>query len=113
MEEIKVGEYVRTKNGRIFKVKEINEDYLVEDIEYGGLGCFIEYAVKHSFNIIDLIEVGDIVTVEEVDTKWERTVEVDEEGYIKYLKMYVGKEEKLKKILTHEQYEQNCYKLEE
>ena len=61
MKEIKVGEYIRTKDGHIFKLKKINEDYLVEDKEYGGTGSFIEYMVKHSPNIIDLIEEGDYV----------------------------------------------------
>ena len=52
MEEIKVGEYARTKGGCIFKVTEywLNE-------------CKADRAniLKHSPNIIDLIEEGDYV----------------------------------------------------
>lgn len=59
--ELKIGEYIRTKKGRIFKLKKINGDYLIEDKEYGAMGCFIDDMVKHSSNIIDLIEEGDYV----------------------------------------------------
>ena len=93
MEEIKVGEYVRTKNGYIGMVENINdfrppEAKICIDINMDDF-IFIDekLIIKHSPNIIDLIEVGDIITVEEIDTEWERTVEVDEEEYIKYLKM--------------------------
>lgn len=74
MKEIRVGEYVRTRDGRIFKVKQINEGYLIEDIEYGGLGCFIEYAVKHNFNIIDLIEDEDFVILEYKSPKYRERI---------------------------------------
>lgn len=70
-DEIKVGEYVRTKDGIIAKVTYV--DGLMIDcdedvfdlknlammeipIEYAE-----EYIIKHSFNIIDLIEEGDYV----------------------------------------------------
>ena len=68
MEEIKVGEYVRTKEGNIFKITnyglgetakgdvllvELNKDF---EMEYCNLDI-----VKHSKNIIDLVEVGDYV----------------------------------------------------
>ena len=53
--EIKVGEYVRTNDG-IFKV--------TKDV------TFKERIIKHSFNIIDLIEVGDFVNENEVIDKY-------------------------------------------
>lgn len=64
--EIKVGEYVRAKDGYIGKVKDIIckgypikklEGYIVLDDEDGTI--LNPEEVKHSFNIIDLIEVGD------------------------------------------------------
>lgn len=63
MEEIKVGEYVRDKEGNITKI--INTLSLFKDVElYLGEDGY-QYSdnaiVKHSFNIIDLIEEGDYV----------------------------------------------------
>jgi len=58
LEEIKVGMYVKFQNGFITKLKSLNRDE--------WLGYEI---VKASFNIIDLIEVGDYVNccrVEEI-----------------------------------------------
>lgn len=56
MKEIKVGEYVRLKNGIIRKFKKYVNN---EDIEltrpYNT--CKIKEIVKHSKNIIDVIEV--------------------------------------------------------
>lgn len=64
MEDIKVGEYVRTKIGYIAKVKNIIckgypikslEGYIICDDEDGTI--LNQEEVKHSFNLIDLIEV--------------------------------------------------------
>lgn len=55
MDEIKVGEYVRTKKGKIFKYGK-GRAYLGKDNEI----------VNHSFNIKDLIEEGDIVNGQRV-----------------------------------------------
>lgn len=70
MIDIHVGEYIRTKNGCIEKVTQIDELYIDEEGEIEiVIGCDIEGAsvydmiTKHSFNIIDLIEVGDYVKI--------------------------------------------------
>lgn len=99
MEEIKVGEYVRTKKGKIFKYGK-GRTYLGKDNEI----------VNHSFNITDLIEEGDIVN-------GQRVLYIEEEGLVieiaEYIFPYILIEEiKIKEILTHEQYERNCYRLE-
>ncbi len=118
--EIKVGEYVRTIYG-IFKVAKIDGLYIYLDKEYFDKQyqtmrdvTFKERIVKHSFNIKELIEEGDIVN----------------ESLIVYRgKVASGKEKLLvgnhiingmslevaniKSILAHEQYERNCYRLEE
>ena len=78
MEEIKVGEYVRTKNGIVAKIKDIEFDisYRITDgktiynnwvEDYGGTFVEKEEIVKHSPNIIDLIEEGDYVNGYKVD----------------------------------------------
>ncbi len=64
--EIEEGEYVRTYEGEIFKVQNYNDN---KEIEYFQ-NEFNEYRdkniiTKHSKNIIDLIEVGDILEIEE------------------------------------------------
>ena len=62
MEEIKVGEYVRTKIGDIYKIQNLNDYDFLRDKFY----CLIN---KHSKNIIDLIEAGDIVGLIDKDNK--------------------------------------------
>lgn len=74
--EIKVGDFIRTRCGHIRRVTKIcpyyENDLLMSDsnyIELDGLGDISTYKsklleeiiVKHSPNIIDLIEVGDFV----------------------------------------------------
>lgn len=57
--DIQVGEYVRTAEGLIRKVDQIgNYTFWLEDNTSIALD---DINIKHSFNIIDLIEVGDYV----------------------------------------------------
>lgn len=72
MEDIKVGEYIRTKKGIIGKVYVIDSifAYLDREVKYiEETESSIDYVfktdiTKHSFDIIDLIECGDILEVE-------------------------------------------------
>ena len=57
--EIKVNEYVRLKTGEIFKVDENCATYLNYDPNE-------RERVKHSSNLIDLIQCGDYVNGEQV-----------------------------------------------
>ena len=68
MEKINIGMYVRTKDGIIAKVDYIDDNTIFFDKElyrtYGDSIDFLEKdnlerIVKASYNIIDLIEVGD------------------------------------------------------
>ena len=65
MEEIKVGEYIRTPYGTIEKVEEIVSDDLYRNVITENNGYTLEWLkylkTKHSPNIIDLIEEGDYV----------------------------------------------------
>lgn len=120
MEEIQVGEYVRTKNNGIKRIDTIFENKTVNKYGYeigsewdGKLYSYIKTTdiLKHSKNIIDLIEVGDYVNGHTVQ---------DTEGngiYKKLVRFGAGylrniTEAEIKTILTKEQYNQNCYKLE-
>ncbi len=77
-----VGDYVRTKDGYIYKIEDGEEFY--EDYVNVGIGTILDIdgiwvdkahfqyvdkreIVKSSPNIIDLIEVGDILYLEESD----------------------------------------------
>ena len=96
---IEVGEYVRTKKGKIFQYGK-GRAYLGKDNEI----------VKHSKNLIDLIEVGDIVHTRDVLN--EDIVYIWSEEYLKALKEDLKNGIELVDILTKERYQANCYTVE-
>ena len=102
--ELKVGMYVRTKDTGFCKiVKRLELDGLYTDKGFN----IISNILKSSFNIIDLIEVGDYVNgwlVNAVYSDGMRLIGV-EDG-IEY-------NDEIKEVLTHEQYEANCFKIGE
>ncbi len=113
--EIEVGEYVRTKSGisKVLEVKTVQPKmYGKHDVAYLIDKCPIMYItetefIKHSKNIIDLIEVGDFINGYKV-------IEVD--NFIrleKDLPSKIWRNKDIKEILTKEQYENNCYKVGE
>lgn len=121
MEEIKVGEYVRTKAGFIRKIDKIENCPICKEKEYinkeiiRGLHFQNTYhkkdITKHSFNIIDLIEVGDYVNGVEV-------IHFQDDIFNSYYELANHflisrkKPEDIKTILTKEQYKANAYSLE-
>lgn len=121
--EIEVGDFVRTKQGKIAKLIEVSKNnyywfdnwiykesgiphqgFRIEDTERIGI-------VKHSKNIIDLIEVGDYVNgiliedIEEIDNK---KVFYSNGEMI----AWTNRDKGIETILTKEQYIQNCYKID-
>ena len=112
-DKIEVNEYVRFNNGEIGKVIDIKEyPSRIVYSEYGEIGL-ISDIVKHSKQLIDLIEVGDIVKDEY--NKYEV-------AFVKYDKIYCNDynlddslitltEQDIKEILTRESYMANCYKV--
>ena len=110
--EIEVGEYVRTKNGKIRKVKDTVAQYYITDrLNITDNNQFAkEDIVKHNKNIIDLIEVGDIVHTRDVLN--EDIVYIWSEEYLKACKEDLNNGIELVEILTKEQYKQNCYTVE-
>lgn len=106
--DIEVGDYVRSKNGSIGKVTKIEDDkYLYENKE---LITFIGNVIKHSKNIIDLIEVGDLLFIN--DFAYYNFIHIYDGTMLEALKEDVKNGVKIKQILTHEQYIQNCYIVE-
>lgn len=123
--EIKENEFVRTDNG-IFKVTKIDGLYIYLDKQYFDNQyqtirdvTFKERIVKHSFNIKDLIEPRDILEYKIKDFNFNSKGTVHEEydqkkgEYYKIVNGYRLEEVQIIGILTHEQYERNCYRLED
>ena len=128
MEEIKVGEYVRTENGLIGKVNKIEPagsgcryagEFLTDEIIQFNDGKIYErrvrrkQVVKHSKEVIDLIECGDyvngiLVTGKESTLLYTGIKGIDGSGYHIPISQYG---EGIKTILTKEQFEQNSYKV--
>lgn len=115
---IEVGEYVRTKD-KILKVDSFEKDNRNVDCvcfttgEIYTLELLNKIMAKHSENIIDLIEVGDVIEVHFLARNTIRKIYIDE--YCKdsmILNGIISGNVILKTILTKEQYMQNCYKLD-
>lgn len=107
--EIEVGEYVRTRNGKIRKVKDTVAQYYITDrLNILDNNQFEkEDIVKHSKNIIDLIEAGDYVNGNKVYKITSACIYCVGKAIQNKLTINI------ETILTKEQYEANCYKVEE
>ena len=121
-DKIEVNEYVRTKDGRIAQIKSIdyeagiyrfdrivyiNEFGMKENVLYNN-EMFKKLIVKHSKQLIDLIEEGDYVNghlVEEV-----RISCFDSSIFVHEYEIELH-ENDIKTILTKESYMANCYKV--
>lgn len=131
---IEIDEYVRiNKDKRIIclgigkVVNKVKETIYVEM----GIGLPVSYDIdkiaNHSKNIIDLVEVGDFVNgfriLEMKDSIYENSKIIliyknQKEKYEQwiYIKEHDGKihtQDDIVEILTKEQYQQNCFRLEE
>ena len=123
MGDINSNEYVRTRDGKIgvfVKYSSRKDDSLYKCpancfIRLNGrksdLQCFRDYIANHSKNIIDLIEVGDIVEI--FDVLNEDVIYIWSEEMLKALKEDIKNGIRIRRILTHEQFEVNSYKVKE
>ena len=107
--KIEIGEYVRTKNGKIYKVIN-NNYYMPQYIECEKGIVDKENIVNHSKIISEVVEVGDYVNGYKVIAK-------SDDGYIEILTDDIEQgelleEQDIKTILTKEQYQENCYTVE-
>lgn len=119
---MEVGEYVRTKDGIIDKVENYSIGCCVWHCKNGMcidecncIGTHLEDIVKHSKNLIDLIEVGDIV--KDKYNKYEVAFVKDDKIYCNDYNLddslITLREQDIKAILAREQFEANCYKVGE
>ena len=105
---MEVGEYVRTKDGVIGKViKGLNNRVFLDNLGYAVL---IKDIVKHSKQLIDLIEVGDVL---EIRTGLHSSFKyfVENEDNLLLLKEQVKEFWNIETILTKEQYMKNCFEV--
>ena len=131
---MKIGDYVRTNNGLIFKIIGGNEDNWQIDILYSTLeffedtwlelyqyndngGWFVKKNCKHSSNIIDLIEPMDLMFVD-IDNGYEGGIIVpriaETQNELKnYIDNFKNNTYQLKGIITHEQIENMEYRIGE
>ena len=130
MDKIEIEEYVRTKDGYIAKCIEIETDFSVCGFDntirkdYGNKLDFLylediaKCVVKHSKQLTDLIEVGDIIKyrIDNISTTLETKgyiegiVDIADDEMFKRIKS--DKNYKILEILTKEQYIADCYKVE-
>lgn len=101
MENIQVGEYIRTKQGYIHIVKSVHKDM----IWWCDLDWIPEKDIlKHSKNIIDLIECGDYVNGSVV-------IDLDDLGYLD-LEDDTIKYDDIKSVVTKELFNSVKYEVE-
>ena len=125
MEELKVNEFVRTKEGYIARVKEVDnkaQAYWFDNciLKISGICCYdlhfeaTNYIVKHSFDIKDLVQAGDIIlyNVNSKMTDIEIVKEhIDARTQEKTLRVGLWSLEQveIKEILTKEQFDSRKY----
>ncbi len=137
MNKMEVGEYVRTKTDKITKLIKLDKNYVIvgHGMQELQLYCKFEnsnyiyannyeklyekinkYITKHSFNLKELIENKDILKVKTKENEIlmigfdENTTDV---RYKEIIEEIENEEYELLEILTHKQYERNCYKVKE
>lgn len=116
-DKIEVNEYVRTKNGVIDKVDALY-GMIENTVHLENQKWFdIKNIVKHSKQLIDLIEVGDIIKyrIDNISTTLETKgyikgiVDISDEEMLQRIKS--DKNYNILEILTREQYMANCFKV--
>ena len=123
--ELKENMYIRTKDGIIAKVDYIDNDTIFFDKElyrtYGDSIDFLEKdnlerIVKASYNIIDILEVGDIISFyEDIDNyKKQYVIGIPDLITLDAIKDKITNDNiRLVSILTKQEMEQMAYKVEE
>ena len=114
--KLEVGQFARLKSGYICKIININ-DFREPNMKYGVEANYLkdvmfigdDDVVKASYNIIDLIEVGDYV-----NGSWVNEI-VDgkpiHEDYNDPFYSFGWENDDIKTVITHEQMEQMEYKV--
>ena len=121
--ELKENMYVRTKDGIIAKVVYIEDNTISFDKDlyrtYGDSIDFLEKdnlerIVKASYNIIDILEVGDYVNgcyIQEIKSLKDNVMVCMLDSDYEFVSTITNKD--IKSVVTHEQMEQIAYKVGE
>lgn len=120
---LEVGQFARLKSGYICKIINVN-DFREPNMKYGVDANYLKDVmfigdddiVKASYNIIDILEVGDYVNRDRVNgvviNEFSSYVILEGVGhYVEDLETVESKD--IETILTHEQMEQMAYKVGE
>ena len=119
--ELRIGDYVRTKEGNIYKIAKLgyNNETFWSDTDDGWFAMY-----KSSPNIIDLIEVGDYINGLRVEENkygelytsyvyYGGDIGKQCEVYTSWIEEKKENEEYIESILTKEQFESMEYKVKE
>ena len=114
--EIQVNEYVRTIDGYIRKVTQVNEKGSYDCLCWGAYfvdkdykhckGISAKKIKSHSFNLIDLIEAGDYVNGLPVRFVENGRIDIGQEENYLWLK-----NEHIVSVVTHEQFSSMEYRV--
>ena len=105
MEDISVGDYVRTDSGEIFKVIDVEKGSVKIKSNYKewiGICCI----KKHSKQLIDLIESGDYVNGYKVINVFDNSILIDNFAMGKLIYSY-----EIKSIVTKECFQSVSYEV--
>lgn len=106
--KLEVGQFARLKSGYIVKVLNVKDDWIETDTKF-ITRTFPKDFVKASYNIIDILEVGDYVNGRKiVDIFYDA---IDNVMNICVLGSIVYDNNEVKSVITHEQMEQIAYKV--
>lgn len=127
--KLEVGMYIRTNYGKIDKILKLNESYVKGVSQKDEFYAYdIEKIVKASYNIIDILEVGDYangVEITEIYEKGdsfrgnrnyifkEKIIEVANDNYETIPVEALFTNNGIETIVTKEQFEQMAYKVGE
>lgn len=112
--KLEAGQFVRTKDGEIHKIKSIDDEYIEYENGFGIPYELKEYIVKASYNIIDILEVGDYVNgcyIQEIKSLKDNVMICMLDSDYECVSTITNKE--IETIVTHEQMEQMAYKVVE
>ena len=115
--KLEVGQFVRTNYGKIDKILELNKSYVKGVSQKDEFYSYdIDNIVKASYNIIEILEIGDYVSTITGECAVIAGVynDINNKNYLRLCNC-IGEyyEDDIKSVITYEQMEQMAYKVEE
>lgn len=122
--KLEINQFIRTRSGKIAKIIDkidnsgsIHKSNIVYKLDDNSLLALnSKKIIKSSFEITDLLQVGDIVYIEEADDyacEFFRDIYMikNEDNLLHIIDLINKPSVKLLSVLTKEQFENNCYKI--